>query len=95
MGHSHRYETIRLGEEYNNRSIYDIGAYSYYTRPTLGKWDFNVFHQEWRWGYQLLTLEGDGYETQHICPAQTYHGHNGNFELFREETPADKDALLP
>lgn len=95
VGHSHRYETVRLGEEYNNRSIYDIGAYSYYTRPTLGKWDFNVFHQEWRWGYQMLTLEGDTYETQHISPAQVYHGHNGNFDLFREETPADKDTLMP
>ncbi len=90
VGHSHRFETVRMGEEYNNRSMYDIGAYSYYTRATNGKWDFNIFHQDWRWGYQLLEFDDKTFKTWHVCPAMTYHGHNGNFELFRDETPADE-----
>ncbi|MBE6701947.1 MAG: hypothetical protein E7585_00825 [Ruminococcaceae bacterium] len=93
VGHSHRFETVRMGEAYNNRSMYDIGAFSYYTKPTNGKWDFNIFHQDWRWGYQLLEFDDKTFKTWHVSPAMTYHGHNGNFELFYDETVADEEPI--
>ena len=89
VGHSHRAEVIRLGEEYGNKNIYDIGGFSYYTRPTDGVWDFNMFHAEWRWGYQMLEYDEKGFSTWHVFPARSYHAHNGEFELAEERTPAE------
>ena len=93
VGHSHRFETIRMGEAYNNRSIYDIGAFSYYTRPTNGKWDFNIFHPEWRWGYQMLEWDEATFRTWHVSPAMLYRAHNGNFDLFYDETVPDEEPI--
>ena len=93
VGHTHRHETIRMGKAYNDRSIYDIGAFSYYTRATNGKWDFNMFHQDWRWGYQMLEFDDKSFRTWHVCPAMTYRAHNGNFELFYDETPVDEQPI--
>lgn len=90
VGHSHRYEVIRLGEEYGNKNIYDIGGFSYYTRPTDGVWDFNMFNPEWRWGYQMLEFDENSFKTWHVFPERTYHAHNGEFVQPLEITPAEE-----
>ena len=84
VGHSHRAEVIHLDEQHGNKPIYDIGGFSYYTRPTDGVWDFNMFHAEWRWGYQMLEYDEKGFSTWHVFPERTYHAHNGEFELAEE-----------
>lgn len=79
MGHSHRFEVRHFPPEAGGKPLVDIGAYSYYTRPTNGVWDFHVFHPEWRWGYQILELSLAVAVTYHVFPEVTYHAHNGVF----------------
>ena len=84
MGHSHRFEVRTLPGEVGGKPLVDIGAFSYYTRPTDGVWDFNIFHPEWRWGYQILELSGREAATYHVFPAATYRARNGVFDCAEE-----------
>lgn len=86
MGHSHRFAVRRLPREAAEKPLVDIGAFSYYTRPTNGVWDFDIFHPEWRWGYQILELSEREATTYHIFPAVTYRARNGVFDCAEEVT---------
>ena len=93
MGHTHRFAAHDPAPAYGNKPLFDIGGFSYYTRPTDGKWDFNIFHPEWRWGYQLLELDQKQFHSWHVFPAVHYHGHNGDFDLPCEITEVKSYAL--
>lgn len=86
MGHSHRFEVRRLPQEAGGKPLVDIGAFSYYTKPTNGVWDFDIFDPEWRWGYQILELTASEAATYHVFPAVTYRAHNGVFTFEQETT---------
>lgn len=86
MGHTHRFQVHPPCEAYGNKPLFDIGAFSYYTCPTDGKWDFNIFHPEWRWGYQLLEFDDESFSSWHVFPAMEYHSHNGDFTFDEEIT---------
>ena len=86
MGHSHRFEVRRLPQEAGGKPLVDIGAFSYYTTPTHGVWDFDIFDPEWRWGYQILELTASEAATYHVFPAVTYRAHNGIFTFEQETT---------
>lgn len=86
MGHSHRFEVRRLPREADGKPLVDIGAFSYYTKPTNGVWDFDIFDPEWRWGYQILELTASEAATYHVFPAVTYRAHNGIFAFEQKTT---------
>ena len=86
MGHTHRFEVLENREAFGGKPVFDIGGFSYYTQPTNGVWDFNMFHAEWRWGYQLLELDDTTFRSWHVFPAVHYHAHNGEFDMPEEIT---------
>lgn len=94
MGHTHRFAAYEPCRTYGYKPLFDTGGFSYYTRPTDGKWDFNIFHPEWRWGYQMLELDGRSFDSWHVFPAMQYHGHNGDFNLSAEITEAKRYPLF-
>lgn len=94
MGHTHRFEVIENNPAFGGKPVFDIGGFSYYTRPTDGVWDFNMFHPEWRWGYQILELDESSFETYHVFPAVQYHAHNGEFDMAEEITARKKYPLF-
>ena len=94
MGHTHRAEVIENKEAFGGKPVFDIGGFSYYTRPTDGVWDFNMVHPEWRWGYQILELDESSFETYHVFPAVQYHAHNGEFDMAQEITERKKYPLF-
>ncbi len=94
MGHTHRFKAPEPSAEYGNKPLFDTGGFSYYTQPTNGVWDFNVFHPEWRWGYQLLELDDESFKSWHVFPAVHYHAHNGDFDMPAEITEAKTYPLF-
>lgn len=94
MGHTHRFKVTDPCEAYGNKPLFDIGGFSYYTCPTNGVWDFNIFHPEWRWGYQLLELDGESLASWHVFPKVQYHAHNGEFDMAEEITEVKKYPLF-
>ena len=69
------------GSAYDNKIVIDTGAFSYITRPTEGKWDFNVFHKNWAWGYNLLDFTKDTAYIYHRFPEILYHGVNMDYHM--------------
>lgn len=76
QGHTHRAETRRLSDAFGGKPLIDIGCFSYYTKPTNGVWDFDVFDEEYAWGYQLLDIDGRRIETRHVAVPVFYRGSN-------------------
>lgn len=81
MGHTHQADAYRAGSACANKLIVDTGAFSYITRPTEGKWDFNVFHKRWAWGYNLLDFTADTAYIYHRFPEFHYHGVNMDYHM--------------
>lgn len=88
MGHTHRFQAVDPCASYGQKPLFDTGGFSYYTHPTDGVWDFNMFHAEWRWGYQMLEFDDKTFRSWHVFPAMHYHAHNGEFDLPVEITEA-------
>lgn len=81
MGHTHQAGAYRAGTAYGNKMVIDTGAFSYITQPTEGKWDFNVFHKRWAWGYNLLDFTADAAYIYHRFPEVIYHGVNMDYHM--------------
>lgn len=94
MGHTHCFAAKEPCTTYGNKPLFDTGAFSYYTHPTDGVWDFNVFAPAWRWGYQMLELDGSSFSSWHVFPAVHYHAHNGDFDMPTESIEVKKYPLF-
>lgn len=83
-GHTHVSSIAYLGPECGGKPVVDIGGYGYMGCVIDGRYDFNVFDEEWAWGYQILEIYDDRVKTYHVRTANHYEATNGSFDVAKE-----------
>lgn len=80
-GHTHINSVGALGADAGSKPVVDIGGYGYMGCVVDGKYDFNVFGEEWAWGYQILEIYDDCVKTYFVRTANRYEATNGVFVI--------------
>lgn len=84
--HTHYKEVISGGKTLGGKTIVDIGGYGYNGFPLNGSYSFNIFHEAWAWGYEILEWDDCGFEIYHVTPSAHYEADNGTFDIERKIT---------
>ena len=81
-GHTH-HNAVLYPEQYRGLPLVDIGGYAYCGFVVDGKYTFNVFNEDWAWGYEIVEVYEDGVRMYHVKPTMDYKGDNGEFHVER------------
>ena len=65
----------------NYKFLFDIGGYGYQSDLSSGTYDWDVFDDDYAWGYQVVEWNETEVHTYHVKTTRTYNGTNGTFDF--------------